>query len=241
MQELSLQLYSIQSEIQQNGFEKTLQAVAEMGYTGVEFAGFGDVPKEKMKQYLEQAGLKAISAHASDICGKEEEYMEYLSYLGAKHIVCPYASLETLSAVKQKAEEFNKTGRILKENGFYFGYHNHAGEFWLTFGGKCVWDLLFELTDPNYVYAQMDTFHVFRADADVYAQIEKYKNRMPTMHLKEITSAADKEDTYAGNGVIDFKRILQMTQECGMEYIYEYEGKNAMESCKKAAAYLKQL
>lgn len=241
MQNLALQLYSIRDEIEKNGFEKTLLKVGKMGYTGVEFAGFGDVSKEDMKVYLKNAGLKAVSAHAGDICGREDYYMDYLSYLGAKHIVCPCATFKTFDELKSLAARLNETGRILRENGFTLGYHNHAEEFWLTFGGKRVWDWLFEMTDAENVKAQIDTFHVFRADGDVYGEIEKYKHRMPSIHLKEITSSADKEDTYAGAGVIDFKRILEQTADLNMEYIYEYEGENPMESCRKAADYLLKL
>ena len=61
MKELSLQLYSVKdafedtSKVQEN-FEK----IAEMGYTGVEFAGFYGLPKEEMKkiqEILECTGL----------------------------------------------------------------------------------------------------------------------------------------------------------------------------------------
>lgn len=240
MKELSLQLYSVKdvfedtSKVQEN-FEK----IAEMGYTGVEFAGFYGLPKEEMKKILDRTGLKAVSAHAGDICGKEDYYMDYLSYVGAKYIICPWADVDTLDKVKSLAESFNKTGKILSENGFTFGFHNHAHEFTTKYEGVSAWDILFKLTDPKYVTAQIDTFHVVKAGEDLYQTIEKYNDRMPTIHLKEIT--ADKKDMYAGGGIIDFKKVIDMTNKPNMQYIYEFEGENAMENCEKAAAYLLSL
>ena len=105
MKELSLQLYSVRNAFADTSkAEENFEQIAKMGYTGVEFAGFYGLPKEEMKKILDNTGLKAVSAHAGDICGKEEYYMDYLSYLGAKYIICPWADVDTSDKVKSLAE-----------------------------------------------------------------------------------------------------------------------------------------
>ena len=57
-----LQLWSVKDDTQTDFFS-TLERVAEMGYAGVEFAGFGGIPAGEMKQKLDELGLEGISAH----------------------------------------------------------------------------------------------------------------------------------------------------------------------------------
>ena len=151
MKEISLQLYSIRDAITELGFEKVLDEVAKMGYTGVEFAGRGDVSAKDMKKYLDNAGLKAVSSHTGYAILKDEldAEMEYMGYLGAKYITCPSAPMGTLSQVEETAEVLNIVGKKMKENGFTLSYHNHAPELWLTVNGKRSLDYLYEITDPE--------------------------------------------------------------------------------------------
>ena len=43
----------------------TLKRTAELGYTGVEFAGYFGIPAEQMKAWLDELGLKAYSSHTN--------------------------------------------------------------------------------------------------------------------------------------------------------------------------------
>lgn len=242
MKEISLQLYSIRDAITELGFEKVLDEVAKMGYTGVEFAGRGDVSAKDMKKYLDNAGLKAVSSHTGYAILKDEldAEMEYMGYLGAKYITCPSAPMGTLSQVEETAEVLNSVGKKMKENGFTLSYHNHAPELWLTVNGKRSLDYLYELTDTEYVKAQLDVFHVLRADVDPYEYVKQFAHRMPTIHLKQMLSCESKEDARAGDGVIDFRKIIDITSKTGtVEYIYEDEGRgDQLEMARVSAEFL---
>ena len=242
MKEISLQLYSIRDAVRDLGFEKVLEEVAKMGYTGVEFAGRGDVSAKDMKKYLDNAGLKAISSHTGyQILSEDlDAEMEYMSYLGAKYIACPSAPFGTLSQVEKTADVLNKVGEKMKANGLTLSYHNHAPELWLTVKGKPSLDYFYEITDPEFVKVQLDVFHVLRADVDPYEYVKKYAYRMPTIHLKQMESVDTKEDARAGAGVIDFKKIIDITSATGtVEYIYEDEGLgDQLEMARVSAAHL---
>lgn len=243
MEKIAIQLYSVRGAIEELGFERVLDKLAKMGFTGVEFAGVGDVKKEDMKRYLDNAGLEAIGSHSKHniLMNQLDEEMEYMGYLGCKYITCPSAPVNKLSQLNNTINDLNTVGRKLTENGFVLSYHNHAPELWLTVnGGMRALDYIFMNTDPEYVKVQLDVFHVLRADVDPYEYVEKYADRMPTIHLKQMESSDSKEDARAGKGVIDFRRIIDISSVKGTkEYIYEDEGVgDQLEMARESCEYL---
>ncbi|MBE7046493.1 MAG: sugar phosphate isomerase/epimerase [Ruminococcaceae bacterium] len=243
MKKIAIQLYSVRGAIEELGFERVLDELAKMGFTGVEFAGVGDVKKEDMKRYLDNAGLEAVGSHSKHniLINDLDKEMEYMGYLGCKYITCPSAPVNKLSQINKTINDLNTIGRKVTENGFVFSYHNHAPELWLTVnGGKRALDYIFENTDADFVKAQLDVFHVLRADVNPYEYVEKYAHRMPTIHLKQMESSDTKEDARAGKGVIDFRRIIDIASLKGtLEYIYEDEGVgDQLEMAKESCEYL---
>ena len=59
----SIQLWSLNRVIPEIGIKAALKLVAEAGYSGVEFAGFGDVPAEEMAVELQKNGLYSVGSH----------------------------------------------------------------------------------------------------------------------------------------------------------------------------------
>ena len=65
--DIALQLYSVREEFAADP-EGTLKALAEMGYNGVEFAGYAGKTAEEMKALLEKYNLYAKAAHEGGAC-----------------------------------------------------------------------------------------------------------------------------------------------------------------------------
>src|SRR5579875_3797458 len=61
-QQVALQLYTVRDETGRD-FAGTLRQVAEMGYAGVEFAGYGDLSAQAMRSLLAETGLQAVGSH----------------------------------------------------------------------------------------------------------------------------------------------------------------------------------
>ena len=59
---VALQLWSIKDEVKRD-FAATVAAVAEMGYSGVELAGYGNLDVKGAKAALDAAGLKLAGMH----------------------------------------------------------------------------------------------------------------------------------------------------------------------------------
>lgn len=58
---IGLQMFTVRDETAKD-FRSVLRKVAELGYEGVEFAGYGDIPPEEMKSLLQELNLKAIGS-----------------------------------------------------------------------------------------------------------------------------------------------------------------------------------
>ena len=84
---IGLQMYTRDETAQD--FRGTLRKVAELGYEGVEFAGYGDIPAEEMKTLLQELGLKAIGSHVGLhlLRADLQKEIDYLKTIGAKYDV----------------------------------------------------------------------------------------------------------------------------------------------------------
>ncbi|WP_051585859.1 sugar phosphate isomerase/epimerase family protein [Caldanaerobius polysaccharolyticus] len=242
---LGLQLYTLR-DVMPADFVGTLKKVAEMGYDGVEFAGYGDLTAEELKRHLNNFGLTSAGSHVSfnaldnDLNG----VIEYNKVIGSRYITCPYLQLDEIKDMeefKRLADKVNAIGKKLTENGFVFCYHNHAHEF-KRIGEKYALDIFFELTDPQYVKAEIDTYWVKKGGEDPVAYVKKYAGRLPIIHLKDLDEKTGK-DTEILNGTINFRDIFNAAGELGIEwYIVEQEDfeksplESAQISCKNLSA-----
>lgn len=60
--QVALQLYTVRDETKRD-FAGTLRRVAQIGYTGVEFAGYGNLTSQEMAALLAETGLCAVGTH----------------------------------------------------------------------------------------------------------------------------------------------------------------------------------
>ena len=234
LKEVGLQLYSLRDETKLD-FCKTVEKVAQMGYAGVEFAGYGGLTPKEMSKLLKDNGLKAYSAHIGGLPKTDAELdaeIEMLLETGAKYFVCPAGPMKTHDEALRFAEVMNQTYEKLKPHGLGMGYHNHGYEF-VEDQGELLIDTFFGACHPE-IFAQFDVFWVAYAGYDPLAYVTKYAGRQKLMHLKEL--AADKKSNVEiGTGILDFPALIKKGQEIGVEhFIIEQEEYTLppLESCK---------
>lgn len=215
---VSLQLYTVRDETK-NDFIGTLEKVAEMGYYGVEFAGYGEIPASKMKETLDRLGLKAVGSHVSTprLKNNLDEEIEFNLAVGNKYIICPHGKYPTLPELMESISFYAMVAEKCKEKGLQFCYHNHAHEFEM-FDGRHQLDILYEETDPALVMAEIDTYWVTRAGVDPVGYIEKYSGRCPLIHLKDM-DPVDQSFAEVGNGTINIKAIIEAAQKAGSKHL----------------------
>src|SRR5437660_8408838 len=88
---IALQLYTVRDETAQD-FAGTLRRVAALGYTAVEFAGYGGLSIQQMQELLDETGLQALSSHVSleRLEQQFEQELEYCQAIGCPYIVVPW-------------------------------------------------------------------------------------------------------------------------------------------------------
>ncbi|GIO65812.1 sugar phosphate isomerase/epimerase family protein [Paenibacillus sp. JTLBN-2024] len=247
MENIALQLYSIK-ELTSADFLGTLAKVAEIGYDGVEFAGYFGTSASELKKALDAHGLRAAGSHIgiSDLQDGLDRTIEYSLTIESPYIICPGLPEEMRSSAdsyKRTAEAFNRIGERCKEQGLRFGYHNHAVEF-EKFDGLTGIELLARHTDPDHLFFELDTYWAEAAGFRSVDWIESLKERCSVLHIKDMKSGQDKRNTEIGSGIMDFKAIVETGKRYGVQwYTVEQEEFEMpqLESIKASLAYLRQI
>lgn len=149
-----VQLYTVRNEMMEDA-DRTLAAIAEVGYTEVELAGLYGLTAREMRGKLDAVGLRATSSHhgLSDLRDDWERMLEDALELGQDLVVVPSIPVDERTAgnLTRVADDFNRAGRVAAGLGLRFGYHNHDWEFEPLPDGTIPMELLLERTDGEYV------------------------------------------------------------------------------------------
>lgn len=217
---IAVQLYTIREETQKD-FAAALEKVAKIGYEGVEFAGYGDLPASRMKSYLDGFGLTAAGSHVGYdlLVNKLEEVIEYNLEIGNRYIVCPWKEYKGRDDFLRTSEVLEGIGRRCRQSGLQFGYHNHAHELKMFEDGDYGLDLMYSRTDPDILKAEIDVYWVSYAGLDPVLYLRKYSGRCPVLHLKDMEEGKEKSFTEVGNGVIDMQAIVEEAKRSGVQWL----------------------
>lgn len=227
MAKAALELYSIRELMAKDVF-KALEQTADAGYDGVEFAGFFDMPAEKIKDKLNELGLETCGSHTGwDLLnGNISEIFNYNKKLGNTSIILPSISEKFRQSAQDwanMAKKFNEIGQKCKDSGFNFAYHNHAFEF-KKFDGVSGYQILAENIDPHYVKLQPDLGWVFFAGEDVESFLEIYKDIILNIHVKQFKKVGSYEATEVHKGMVNYPPIIKKCIDLGIEwFIIEQE------------------
>ena len=234
-----LQLFSVR-DVTEKDLEGALKAVAEMGYSFVEFAGFFGHSAEEVKGWLDKYGLTAsgthtgLSALTDDVL---EETIAYHKAIGCKDIIIPYAKLETKEQIDAFVERVNTLIPKLQAEGISLHYHNHDCDFAPTPEGLVPEE---ELLARTSILLEVDTYWTFVAKQNPVEFIRQHKDRIHMIHLKD--GMGDHTGKSLGQGVAPVKEVRQAAIELGFPMIVESEGLDptGLEEVKRCIEFLKE-
>lgn len=214
----------------ESDFLGVLDKVADIGYQGVEFAGFGDIKASILKKHLDSLGLKAAGSHTGlDLLRDDlQGVIEYNLEIENKYVIVPHASYDSKEDYLNMAIELNEIGAKLKDKGLQLCYHNHAHEL-EKYDGECGLDLLYSNTDPELLKTEIDTFWVKKAGIDPVSYLAKYSGRSPLIHLKDM-EAETGDFAEVGEGIIDTQGLIKQADKNNSEWLVVEQDK-----CKKPA------
>lgn len=212
----SVQLYSIRN-LCKHDLKAGLTQASELGYEGVEFAGFSDNSAQTVKGWLSELNLVAQGAHVAPdlVLDNAKETIEYHKILGNSRIIIPWADLKTKADVLELAKKIKAVAPLYKENGMQIYYHNHSHEFEKD-GGEYLLDILADNTAPDELMLELDVYWVYRGGESGAAYLKKYANRLDLFHAKDGTLEGG---TAVGKGNVDFKEIFAAAKEIGVEWV----------------------
>lgn len=213
LNEFSVQLYSLREETGKD-FGLVLEKISKMGYSGVEFAGYGNLEAPRMKELLEKYQLRPVGSHVGleQLTSHLEEELEYNRVLGTETIVLPYYEMKSREDVARLAEILLTVAPKIRQAGFEFAYHNHNQEF-QTDGGEYLLDILLHMVPENLLSLELDVYWAAFAGVDPYAYLEKQNNRTTLLHIKQIRDMQTKECCDLDEGILDFTRLIELGKQ----------------------------
>jgi sugar phosphate isomerase/epimerase len=259
---LGLQLYSVR-KLLATDYDGTLKQIASLGYREVEAAGFYDRTAAQVKQSMQEAGLRCVSAHYpyGQLAPKVDEVIAFGHELGLEYIICSSPGAKnpggpagahtalTLDDWRWNADQFNQIGEKVKKAGLKFGYHNHTFEFHAENGVR-PYDELLRLTDPSKVTLELDCGWVIVGGANPIDYLKHYPTRFSMLHVKDFkpaaagSASAEPTPTELGRGTIDYKPIFAAASRGHIRHIFvEQEGYDVpvWDSLKIDADYIRSL
>lgn len=231
---LGLQLFSVRHKLAED-MRGTLEAVAEMGYAGVEFFGPPRHRAQELRAMLDGVGLVCCGWHTPFSLVQDEALEETIAFnkiLGNNKVIVPGIPAELRQSQAdwlKLADFFNQLAEKLAPHDMVTGYHNHHVEF-TSLEGERPWDTFFGHTNKE-VVMQLDTGNAIAGGGEAVSIIKKYPGRAVTVHLKPYSQTLAKEDMHAGfrpligQDETDWTALFQACETVGGTewYIVEYE------------------
>ena len=236
---IGLQLYTIRDAIAAD-LRGTLKKVSDIGYKYLELAGYADgkfygMEPAEFKKLVEDLGMVILSSHtqveAEGITLENAKKMaDDHAKVGVKYCLQPWVVAEartTVASWQKMVSDWNQVGKIMKETGIQFGYHNHNFEFADVEGKIPFFDIMMPGLDKDLVTMELDLFWTTKAGQNPVDIFNKYPGRFQLFHMKDMftreapffSTDGVKDFAPVGAGVIDFKSILAAKDVAGVKYL----------------------
>jgi len=235
---VGIQLYTLRDAMTADALG-SLKKLSALGYKNLELANYSDgkfygfTPTE-LKKIVADLGMEIKSSHAAvESTGITPETAKAMAdahaEVGVKYCVQPWVNEpdRTIETYKKMIGDWNEVGRIMKDVGIQFGYHNHNFEFANIDGVVPYYDIFMPEMDADLITMELDLFWANKAGQDPVAMFNKYPGRFQLLHFKDMKTKQEpffdviKDDVCSvGAGVIDFKAILKAKDVAGMKYMF---------------------
>lgn len=234
----------------------TLDTIKALGITEMEGGAPKGMTPEEFKKMCDERGIKipATGDGYEQIVKDPAETIKKAKALGSSFVMVAWIPHQkanfTLENAKKAVEDFNRVGKVLKENGLTFCYHNHGYEF-QPYENGTLFDYIVKNTNPEYVSFEMDILWTQHGGADPVELLKKYGSRFKLMHLKDLKKGIKgdlsggtppENDVTLGDGQVNIPEILRLAKKAGVKhYFIEDESNHEYAQMPKSIAYLKSL
>ena len=237
---IAIQLYTVR-ELTKDDFAGVVRRIADIGYVGVEPAGFPGTTPAAAGELFRKLGLAVPSAHTKLPLGDDKsEVLETMAAIGCTRIVSGKGAedFKTLDSIRRVCDLFNEASAVAQANGLAVGYHNHWWEFEAV-EGHMPYQVMLEHLDPS-VFLQVDTYWVRTAGHDPVSVLKELGARAPLLHIKDGPAVQGQPMVAAGEGVMDFPAIIKASEATTEWLIVELDqcATDMMAAVEKSYTYL---
>lgn len=238
-----------------HGVAATLDTIQALGITELEGGPPKGMTAEEFKKLADDRNIRIPSTGADykTLVENPEEVIRTAKVLGASYVMVawiPHEGSFKLEDAQKAAKDFNKAGKLLRENGLTFCYHVHGYEF-SPYKDGTLFDYIAENTNPEDVSFEMDVLWAYHGGQDPAKLLLKYGERWKLMHVKDLKkgvkgdfsgSTSTENDVAVGTGQIDIPAVLRAAKKIGIKhYFIEDESSSIRHQVPQTIAYLKSL
>ena len=225
---IGVQTFTIR-KAQKRNLEAAYLPLIEMGIRDLEIARIKFDRKNalEVRRLMDAYGIRvaAIQAKPKDLHWHPQMLAEFCRITGCRNIVismlpfhCILGSEALFYRFVDKLDEWCETFR---EQGITLSYHHHHWEYITLSNGKTRMEEL--LTRTKKLRFVHDTYWTASCGRDPAEQIRQFGSRLTGIHLRDLTYRKRgldvlPVDTAPGQGLIDFRQVLEAAQEVQCRY-----------------------
>ena len=220
---IGAQLFTLRTFMQNEcDIRRSLKKVAEIGYKTVQISAIGPIDPHVLRDICDENGLKIVLTHNPEarILGDTDALIKEHDILG-----CDYIGIGSMPEryrsnapewVDYFAKDFETAAKKIRDAGKLLMYHNHDFEFETMPDGRMFIDVLMDGLSSDLMGFTLDTFWLQAAGCDVIDWLDRLKDRIPCVHLKDMTVAGrERRMAPVGEGNMNFKGIMKKLDEIG--------------------------
>lgn len=205
---------------------EAIEDISAVGYPGIQLransvAEFGtgaalgeELAKHHLKMIALSSGdLSLDPATEQDQLAKHVENAKFLRDAGGLYLqiidLKPKDHAPTSADYQRMGQLLTELGKRVADLGVQLGYHNHMGAMGQTPEGV---EQIVAAMDPHYAKLELDIAHYFQGGGDPAQAVEKYKDRLLFLHLKDVEHLAGAKEGYRfcelGRGLVNVPAVL---------------------------------
>lgn len=210
-------LYSVRDECAKD-LGRTLDAVAAMGYEGVEVFDFHGHGPGGMRALLDERGLAIAGRHVSldAVETRLSDLAAEASELGTSRAVVSWIEPPANAAeAEATAARLGRAAEAASEVGLELGFHNHDGEVRLLDDGRSLLERLADLP----LFLELDLGWAWWAGVDPVELLQRARGRTPLVHVKDFRARGERSFCPVGDGGVGYERVAPAAVEAGVEWL----------------------
>ena len=234
-----IQLYSVRDTAERS-LADAINAVAELGYGSVEFAGFFGHTADEVSGMLKNSGVTVSGTHSGlkDLVENYDETVAFHKAIGNKYYIIPSHRLKCQADIDDFVNKVNEIAPRLKADGITLGFHNHHKEFIPNADGSVAYEQILYRTD---IALEVDTYWAYVGMGDPIAMLSRAGDRLCAIHIKD--GDKDGDGFPLGHGTAPTKDVYDWATAHGIPLVVESETCNptGIDEARICIDYLKSL